>query len=168
VHLRKLLTRYEPLQREEASVAAALANHYGEGTCVLLPGAFGSAYWQHHFPDYRRLMLNAVLWRCAPPVGLRLADNSLPETVEVSWRRAADGRSLLHLVNHTGMMARPIERLLPLHDVRVVLPALASARGLHARALVSRADLTVDWDDRVPWLKIPRLEAYEVIVLTSL
>jgi hypothetical protein len=174
VHLHKLLTRYEPLQREEVPQAAALVNRYGEGSCVFLPGAFGSAYWQHHFADYRRFMLNALLWRCEPPMGLRLAlkegslvGSSPPETVEVSWRRSADGRWLLHLVNHTGMMSRPIEQLLPLLNVQVVLPALASARQLRARALVSRADLAVDWDDRVPWLRLPRLEAYEVIVLST-
>jgi hypothetical protein len=27
--------------------------------------------------------------------------------------------------------------------------------------------LAVDWDDRVPWLRLPRLEAYEVIVLST-
>ena len=167
VHLQKLLTRYEPLQREAAPVPAALANHHGEGSCVFLPGAFGSGYWQHHFPDYRRLLLNALLWRCSPPVGLRTSHNDVPETVEVSWRQTADRRFLLHLVNHTGMMSRPIERLLPLHDLHVVLPALASARQLCARALVSRADLPVDWSDRVPRLRLPRLDAYEVIILSE-
>jgi hypothetical protein len=167
-HLEKLTTRYEPIVREEHPQAAILANRYGSGTCVFLPGTFGTAYWLNHFPDYRNLLQNAIRWRCPPQVSLKAAGNGgIPDTIEVSWRRAAGGEWVLHLVNHTGTMARPIEQVLPVHDLRIRLRALAVSNGrLRASALVSRAWLKVEHAGDVPVLLLPRLDAYEAVVLS--
>ncbi|MBN2308857.1 MAG: beta-galactosidase trimerization domain-containing protein, partial [Candidatus Hydrogenedentes bacterium] len=169
VHLHKLLTRYEPLTRDENPPAVVLANRCGNGTCAFLAGMFGAAYWQHRFPDHRRLLGNAVLWRCTPPVELLPGGDPShpPETVEVSWRRAADGRWLLHLVNHTGAMSRPIERTLPVHGLRISLPALAKAGNIHATCLRSGRKVGVEQKRGAPPLvSISRLEDYDVIVFS--
>lgn len=169
VHLCKLQTRYEPITRQERPDAAVLINRYGRGSCVWLAGAFGSAYWQHRFADYRRLMLNALLWRCVPPVDIHGArgDSAPADAVELSWRRAADGRWLLHLVNHMGTMNRPIERVVPVRDLVVSLPGLASAGRIHALALCSKGRVGMGRRDGAPWLRVPLLNEYDVIVISA-
>jgi hypothetical protein len=175
-HLHQLRTRYEPLRPDETPTPAILTHRYGEGTCVYLAGAFGSAYWQHRFPDYRRLLRNAVAWRCAPQVMLSLHDGSpAPDSIEISWRRATDGRWLLHLVNHTGTMSRPIEQVLAIQNLRLTLRALAGAAGvrrakgeLRAHALVAGIELPVTQENgnpATPVVVLPHLDAYEAIVL---
>lgn len=171
-HLRQLQTRYLPLERDPQPKAAVLVYGYGKGTCVYLPGTFGAAYWHHHFPDYRRLLTNAVAWRTPPLVTLHLAGAGgavpAPETVEVTLRRAAGGAWLVHLVNHTGTMSRPIERVLPVQGLEVALPMLSYPSGSHrlqARTLVSRRDLPVRYEAGVPVVTVPVLDAYEVLVL---
>ena len=138
-YLKKPKTRYEPIVREKHPEAAILVNRYGNGTCVFLPGVFGSTYWLNRFPDYRKLLENAVRWRCEPQVSFEPTGGStIPDTIEVSWRRAAGGDLLLHLVNHTGAMSRPIEQLLPIYNLRILLHADAVPNGnLRAQALVS-------------------------------
>jgi hypothetical protein len=171
-HLRQMQTRYLPLERDPQPKAAILVYEYGKGTCVYLPGTFGAAYWHHHFPDYRRLLANAVAWRTRPLVTLRLAGDGeavpAPETVEVTLRRAIGGEWLVHLVNHTGTMSRPIERVLPVQGLEVALPMLSHPRGsrrLWARALVSQHDLPVRYEAGVPVVPMPVLDTYEVLVL---
>ena len=88
------------------------------------------------------------------------------DAVEVAWRRAANGDWLLHLVNHTAV-SRPIERVLPLRDIVVSLPALADSKQLRARALVSGEELAVNRRDRAPSVRLPTLGAYEIIVITT-
>ena len=168
VHMKKLLTRYEPIEHDSTAPPAVLLNRLDRGSCVFLPGAFGSAYWQHHFPDYRRLLRNAVLMRAQPPVTLTCSQGGKsvsPDTVEISWRRAANGNWLLHLVNHNGAMSRPIERVTPLQDVVVSLPALANFKPLMAHALVSGKELPVTVQGGIPSLRLPTLGAYEIISL---
>ena len=166
-HLRKLPTRYQPIERDDHPVPAVLLNRHGEGACVYLPGAFGSAYWQHHLPDHRLLLRNAVHLGGDAPVALGGGDSALPDSIEVSWRQAADGRWLLHLVNHTGSMSRPIERVLPARDLVISLPALAKSGMIRAKAIVCGAGLAVERRGGIPTLRLPSLGAYEVIVISS-
>lgn len=169
IHLKKLTTRYEPILRDDHPEPAILANRYRKGTCVFLPGAFGTAYWLNHFPDYRNLLQNAIRWRCPPQVSIDTdGATTIPDTIEVSLRRAASGELLLHLVNHTGAMSRPIEQLLTIHDLRISLHAPVARGGrLRARALVSGESLKTEHEGNVPVIRLPRLDAYEAIILSA-
>lgn len=163
VYWQELLTRYEPVVPQSSPEPAVLVNRVGRGTAVFLPGSFGASYWQHRFPDYRRLMTAALALHARPPV--ILGAPSTPDSIEVSWRQTADGRWVLHLVNHTAPMARPIEHVLPVENVRIRLPSLAGSKPLVARALVAAKGLPVEAKAGVPCLTLPRLEAYEVVVI---
>ncbi|HLJ13552.1 MAG TPA: hypothetical protein VKV15_03580 [Bryobacteraceae bacterium] len=127
------------------------------------------AVWLNRFPDYRKLLENAVRWRCEPQVSFEPTGGStIPDTIEVSWRRAAGGELLLHLLNHTGAMSRPIEQLLPVYNLRILLHADAVPKGnLRAQALVSDANLKIERQRNVPVVLLPRLDAYEAIILPS-
>jgi hypothetical protein len=82
---------------------------------------------------------------------------NVPSSVEVVLRSQNGGkRKLLHLVNFTGEMTRPITTTVPLRDVRVTLPGVTKAYTLmHPQTLPVAGGVVT----------IPRVDQYEVLVL---
>ncbi|MGI6336586.1 MAG: alpha-amylase family protein [Eubacteriales bacterium] len=88
---------------------------YGKGKCVYFAETLCEDYFKEANPDHRELLEAAV----------RLNTRSLLETnaagsVEMVLRKAQDG-FVLHLINETGEMERPIRRLLPQEHLKIEL-----------------------------------------------
>ena len=132
---------------------AVAVQQSGKGTVVYFAGDFGNTVATFHLPEFLHMAANAA-GRLAPsPVQVE----NLPGSVEVVWRSQQDGhRKLLHLVNFTGEMTRPITRVLPLINVRVKAPAATRA----AHTLMRPRTLPIT--DGV--VVIPRVDEYEVVV----
>ena len=87
--------------------------------------------------------------------------------MEIVVRTQNDGRrTLVHLVNFTGEMTRPIRHIVPVSDVRITL-----ASGIHASKAFTLWDhhpvpLTHDRSGRSQAV-IPRLNEYDVLVLEN-
>ncbi|MBI4890205.1 MAG: beta-galactosidase trimerization domain-containing protein [Acidobacteria bacterium] len=149
--------RYDGIPKD-SSEPALVANKVGSGTAVYFAGDLGAMAAGFHLPEYFRIVANAARRLSAPPFQLE----SVPGSVEVVWREQP-GRNMLHLVNFTGEMTRPITQVVPLRDVRVTLPAPASYRRVHT--LVEPRELpvtrTANGDLQVT---LPRAAEYEVLV----
>ncbi len=164
---RELLRFTEPLAGAYEGVPG-LTNHpalvvreHGRGKVIYCAGDLGSTIQNFHFPEHRQLVENLVRELAPPPVRLE----NVPSSVEVVLRSQPEKRRLmLHLVNFTGDMTRPIRKILPLSDVRVsVAQEFAPQR---VRTLMGRRQLPVRRDaaGRVTFV-IPQLAEYEVVVL---
>jgi hypothetical protein len=139
-----------------------VVNQLGKGRAIYFSGDIGNTITKFHTPELMELLANAGR-QVIPPV---IIENA-PGSVEVIVRTQIDHRrTLVHLVNFTGEMTRPIRHVVPIPDVRITFNS-----GIHANTAFTL------WDHRpVPLTRnqsgllqavIPRLNEYEVLVLEN-
>lgn len=134
---------------------------YGKGNSIYFAGNIDLLYYTHALPEYRLLMKNTVLSLVDIPVQLE-TENPV-ESIHLSLRKQ-EGRMLLHLINYTGSMTRPIASILPLQNIRgtVEIPDFNVRK---VRTLRSGRELSFERDNGKIRFMLPRLEIYEVVVL---
>jgi putative glycosyl hydrolase-like family 6 (GHL6) protein/glycosyl hydrolase family 42 (putative beta-galactosidase) len=140
---------------------AFVVNHFGKGQALYSSGDLGNAINTFHMVEFFRLIANVVRRIAPSPV---VVENA-PASLEVVLRSQQQGqRLLLHLINYTGEMTRPIERMVPLENVR--LSVRTQSRVKQVRTLVHPQDLTprVTAEGIVQFV-LPRMEEYEVVIL---
>ncbi len=140
---------------------ALLTHSLGKGKAIYFAGDLGNGIHSFHLPEFLNLVRNAVRSLAPPPV---LVANA-PESLEVVLRSQQNGRRLLlHLVNFTGEMTRPIRRVVALDNVAVSLTIPGDWK--KAVTLVRPQALTPTRDQQGRLrLVLPRVEEYEVIVI---
>jgi len=158
-YLHKMPARYVRLP-PVSDRPAILLNRYGNGKSLFFAGNFFEHYWEYHIPDYRKIIVNAL-----DIMGKRLVSlRNCPSSVEVTLRyQPGKSRLMIHLVNFTAEMTRPIERVVTLKDIDVVLYGFREIK--KARALWIGRDLKIDDLDGNIRIHLPVLHEYEVIVL---
>jgi hypothetical protein len=134
----------------------------GKGTVVYFSGDFGNMIASFRLPEFLRLAANAARHLAPLPVAVENA----PGSVEVVWRSQGGNRKLLHLVNLTGEMTRPITRVLPLDNVRVTLPLGERASKVYTLFRPQPLPLVYDGKGRAQ-VTLPRLDEYEVVVFEN-
>ena len=140
---------------------ALVVNEFGQGKAIYYAGDLGQGINTFHLPELLRLVANVVGELAPSPVSLQNA----PGSVEVVLRSQQGGRRLLlHLVNSTGEMTRPIQHVVPLRDVRVTL---AAPRGVTtARTLVRPQKLSLEKEPGGGVrFTLERVDEYEVVVI---
>jgi len=138
---------------------ALLVHQSGRGRVLYFAGDLGNAIQGFHLGEHLRLVGNAL--RELAPQQVKLENAA--QSVEVVLR-SQPGRKLLHLVNFTGEMTRPIQRVLALADVRIELQthgAPRRVRALRSGALLPFRRASAGWIR----FSLPRLEEYELIVI---
>lgn len=140
----------------------ALVDHrFGEGRTIGFLGDIGNGIAGFHLGEFLRLLGNAVRELAPPPVVLENA----PASVEVVLRSQQDGkRLLLHLINFTGEMTRPIQQVVPLENVRVVLHCVREPRKVFALVRPGMIKAEKSRDGALRFL-VPRVDEYEVVVI---
>jgi hypothetical protein len=133
----------------------------GQGRAIYSTGDLGALISGFHWPEYLRLIEN-ISHALAPPA---VEVSNAPGSVEVVLRSQDNGRrTLIHLVNFTGEMTRPIREVLPLRDVHLTL-----AKGTvisKAYTLRTARPLTVaTLPDGRRQITVPKLDEYEVVVM---
>lgn len=157
-----LAGRYEPMT--PLAGPAVLWNRFGEGHCLYLAGTFGEFYLEYAVLEYRQLLYGAIRRWAPPPVQMPGA----PPSLEVAFRRKRDdSAALIHLINYTGSMVRPIQQALPLQQVRLAMrPDALSWQPARAQALVSGSTLGIARTGDGIELELPEIAGeYEVVLL---
>jgi hypothetical protein len=110
--------RYGRVEKE-TKYPTIVAGEYGKGKVIYFAGNFGGQYWAHRFPDYRKLIINALNWAIN---GAWTVEVEAPQTVEVSLF-SKDDFLVLHIVNMTYEYQRPVEKVLPANvDLKIRIP----------------------------------------------
>lgn len=155
----KMPARYvkvPPLSKNPAIVV----NRYGKGNCLYIAGNFFEHYYSYHNPDYRKIIANAVRLMSRSLITLR----GCPQSVEVTLRcQPSKNRLLIHLVNFTGEMTRPMESVLPVRGIGIVLHGLKTP--CYAKALQLDRELNLEENKEGVALELPLLQEYEIIAL---
>ncbi|MEM2562539.1 MAG: beta-galactosidase trimerization domain-containing protein [Candidatus Bathyarchaeia archaeon] len=155
----KMAARYMRLPQLSKN-PAILVNEYGRGRCLYIAGNFFEHYYNYHNPDYRRIIHNSVRWMAKTLVTLE----NCPSSVEVTLRyQPKKDRLIVHLVNFTGEMTRPIESPIALKDIKVALHGFRKYRS--AKALRLNQSLNLEESNDTLNFTIPFIQEYEAIVL---
>lgn len=140
---------------------ALVVRTVGKGKAVYFAGDLGAGIQNFRLAEFFRLAQNAIRQLAQPRIRLE----NVPGSVEVVLRSQNEGRRLiLHLINSTGEMTRPIQRILPLKDARVTVVGAAGVR--HVQTLWKRGHVmterTAAGDLR---FTLPQVNEYEVVVM---
>lgn len=136
---------------------AIWTHEYGKGRSIYFAGAVGEFYNSKANPDTQVMLKNAVLSSCNPVV-----TSDAPGSVEIVLRKQKD-RFIIHFINATGEMVRPLQKILPVHDVRVMLNI---GWPLHSiTPVTSGTHIDFESTDSGCSFTIPKIGDYEVFVI---
>lgn len=140
---------------------ALVLRRLGQGEVLYFSGDLGNAIQTFHLLEHLRLVENAARRLAPSPV---LIENA-PASLEVVLRSQQQGRRmLLHLVNSTGEMTRPIRRVLPVENLRLSLAVKGGVKKVFTLMRPQVLSPRKDSANRLQ-LVLPRMEEYEVIVI---
>lgn len=152
------LPYYPP--KGDSGFPALVVNSQPGGRTVYIPSLVGDFYGRYKLPDYQKLIESIILWAHVDPLPMAV---DCPPTVEVELRRSRAGdRLLIHLVNNTGDMQRPISEIIHLRDIRIRLRC-GGARSI--RALRAGVDLPGVCGEGEVEFVLPELGVYELVVV---
>jgi hypothetical protein len=148
--------RYTPLP--ERAHPHIIMNAFGKGRSIYFPGNTGEFFNASTNPDWKRMILNCINRFSAPVI-----TTDAPGSVEVVVRRQ-EGRYVVHFINMTGEMERPIQRIVPLHNVTAKLRTDCTI----TKAFSLTGEIRFNGcKDNICEFELPALYVFDVIVLES-
>jgi beta-galactosidase GanA len=138
-----------------SSFPAICKNEFGEGRAYYFCGNFFQSYSEYKFPKYLALfqrIFDSELKR-------QLILENTPESVEVTLRKKGN-TLLIHLINFSSGLKRPIENIIPVENVVLKLPGIKAAS---VTCLLGQAPPRWQMKDEFVEITVPRLQEYEVI-----
>ena len=148
--MKPLAGRYDGLPQVSED-PALLVNPCGKGRAVYFTGDLGNTIQTFHLAAHLDLLKP---WFASP-----IKVSNAPGSVEVVLRSQEAGkRWLVHLVNATGEMTRPIRNVLPAHDIKVELPAERAV----SKVTAVRSGESVTASQTIT---LPLLKDYELLVV---
>lgn len=144
-----------------ASQQTAICEHrFGKGKAIYLAGNFDELYYDYQLDEIRKVLL----WPLAE-VELPVVAKGLPQSVEVVPRKQKE-RLIVHLINYTGEMTRPIRELIPLTNLELSFPRLSGVGKV--RTLSLGKELEHEITEEGITFTLPTLNTYEVLVLEDI
>jgi len=148
---------YQPLP-PLSNNPAIVENSYGGGKIFYFCGNIDEAYLEFHLPEHRKLMVRPIELFSTP-----LVITDAPETVEISIRKQeAKNRIIIHLINFTGEMTRPINRIIPIHNISIGLPWIREVKKI--MLLSKKESLSYRLENGLNFT-VPELNDYEAIAI---
>ena len=143
----------------ESEFPALIASEYGKGKTVYFPHLLGESISKFKVKELMELFLGA-LFSCLgfeSPV-----QTDAPSTVEVELQQQSDKECLLvHLVNMTGDMQRPINSVIPLKNIELSV----RAANVQRVRVVGKGELSHKREGQWVRFILPELNVYEVVAL---
>lgn len=156
-HMKPLKTYYMPLEGISDS-PALLMGKYGKGKVVYCPASFESLYGEYRI-DSPSKIINSLVDKMSPGNMLKV---QAPASVEVEvYYQKKESRYIIHLINCTGDMQRPIEEIIPVFNIRISLKA---GRVKNVYRLSDKKPVVFSTKEGVTGFSVPELNFYEVIV----
>lgn len=149
----------KPPKVDQVPMPALIHNKVGAGQVFYFNGLFFEDYRKFERYEFRELIDNMVNYIEAKPVWL---DKRYP-AVEVVLRKRNDGAIIVHLVNHTGQMNRPIEDVVPFNDMTVSVRLDRDIKEVRACKLGKNLEYSIS--PGIVEIALPRLEIFESIVI---
>lgn len=162
-YLEPMAGRYVALPEE--GYPGMIINSYGMGTSLYIAGTLGEYYYEKTHPVLRQLVDNAVRKLSSP-----LLDSDAIGSVEFVLRsqdmenlNGKSKRYILHVINMTGDMGRPIEKIAPVNDVNVTLNLDIKASSISK--ITGDGKVAFAQQGSEISITIPKLIDYDVLVI---
>ncbi|MFC1716808.1 hypothetical protein ACFL6S_24280 [Candidatus Poribacteria bacterium] len=141
-------------------VPGVIANEFGQGRVVYLPGRLDSIQCEKLTPAIERLFANAVRW---------VSRGKVPVEVDASAVVGVTlfdqpGRRLLHLVNHNADTIEPYDRIDPIENVMVKMRIPPGSRVTRFHSLWNKTDVPFQLKGDMIQFELSKLGEYEVLV----
>ena len=143
----------------ETAVPGLVFTDHGKGRAAYIPWDVGGLYYRHSSEAHRGLLADVIDRLLAD--GRQLRTNAHPLVEMTVMDQPARRRTLIHLVNGSGHHDTAYFPPLEIRDIRIDL-----ARDVHrVRAVALDRTLPITASGRFRSFTVPRLQAYEVIVV---
>jgi hypothetical protein len=152
-YLEPMKSRYVALP--ENRYPAILVNSYGKGTSIYVTGTSGEFFHSRTIVDYR-ILFNNIIKNFTESV----TETDAPATIDIVVRNHGENRYVVHVINMTGEMIRPIERIIPVRNVKIsvnVNKSLSKVKWIN-----NNLELSVDIKDGKVEFTIPEIGEYEL------
>lgn len=126
---------YYSAPRGVSNYAAIIYGSHGKGRTVYFSSLIEDFYARYRMPDISRIYADCIRLAIGRPQAVEV---DAPETVQFEVReQKSTGRILVHLVNTTGDMQRPISSIAPLYNIKIRI------RGSRPRKVFKLSDKSV-------------------------
>ncbi|HDM75031.1 MAG TPA: hypothetical protein ENG51_01000 [Deltaproteobacteria bacterium] len=146
---------YQPIIM--SSFPAICKNKFGAGKVYYFCGNFFQTYFDYKFPKYLSLFQKIF----DSEVERQIILENTPESVEVTLRKKGD-TLLIHLINFTSGLKRPIENLIPVEGIVLKIPGV---NPISVTCLLGQTSPKWQRKDGFVEINVPRLHEYEVIAV---
>jgi hypothetical protein len=143
----------------ETTVPGLVFVNHGSGSTAYIPWDVGGLYYRHSSEAHRGLVADVI--DKLLPGGRQLRSNAHPLVEITLMDQPARRRSLIHLVNGTGHQDTAYFPPVEIRDIRIELAS--EVRRVQAVAL--GRTLPIEGSGQRRWFTLPRLQAYEVLVV---
>jgi len=149
----------------ETNLPTIVVSDYGKGRTVYFPGKPESIYLLYGWDIYKDLLERSVKW--ASKSEFPLTFENLPATVEVqAYHQPKNNLFIVHLVNYTSEMPRPINETLPVCNVNCSMRIPDGSRVGSVRLLISGEELPWNAKNEYVAFTVPRLNEHEIICIS--
>ncbi len=132
-----------------------VANQFEKGKAYFIAGTFFELYYSYGFVHYIEILRNLLNNNSPQTVKLLSASDA----IEVTYRKnPQSGKELIHLVNYTGSMNRPIGNVVPIVGGELIINKPFKS----ATALVAGKNLEISENGSI---LLPEIQEFEVIQL---
>ena len=142
---------------DKATFPSVLRHCYGKGESIFFTDTIGEGFEERAYADYKRMALNAVHQLSAP-----LFTTDAPESVEMVLREQ-DNRYILHLINLTGEMTLPRERIIPINNIHIKINVDKAVNSV--TTLTDEQHITFDNSEKCCEFTLPCLKEHELIII---
>ena len=140
---------------EKPDLPLITGHNFGKGRAYFIAGTFFELYYSYGFVHYMEIIRSLIKRGHTQPVNFI----SPSDAVEITYRKSVrSGKELIHLVNFTGSMSRPINKVIPLADGELIINKPFKT----ATALVAGKKLKKTQNGS---LILPEIQEFEVIEL---
>ena len=143
----------------ETTIPGLVVTEVGKGKVAYVPWDVGGLYYRHSSPGHGSLVADLIDHLL--PNGRQIKSDAHPLVEMTLMRQPSRNRTLLHLVNVSGHSDTAYFAPLEMRDITVQVAETFKK----ARAVALNRDLAVSREGRYSRIVVPRLSAYEVVVL---
>jgi Beta-galactosidase len=134
-----------------------IVNSYGKGKSIYFSGNLGDGYNKYQIPEFKKIAGNALRLLAVPKI--EIPDEI--DSIDISYR--SNGKEdILHIINYTGAMTRPIEKVITLKDVKIRMYDKKVKR-----VYDTKRDIYLAINEYTDYMEVvlPELKEYEIYAL---